>query len=450
LSQFDYDLLVIGAGSGGIRAARESAGLGARVAIVEERYLGGTCVNVGCVPKKLLVYAAHYGHDFRDASGFGWSAPGVSFDWRQLIANKNRAIERLQGIYRKLLEQAGVAVIDGRAALAGPRAVQVGNRRYSAERILIATGSWPVIPELPGREHAITSNEAFFLDESPQRVLIVGGGYIGVEFAGIFHGLGADTTLVHRGPLILRGFDHEMREFLAGEMRKQGVRLIANCRVERILRNGALLAVLDDGARLEADCILFATGRRPNTANLGLAELGVAMTENGAIRVNDDYQSSVPSIYAIGDVTDRLKLTPVAIAEAMALSRALFGGAPARMEYHNVPTCVFSNPNCARVGLNEDDARSRYGAIDVYRSEFTPLRHSLTGRRERALIKLLVARTDGRVVGAHMVGPEAGEIIQGIAIAMKAGATKNIFDATIGIHPTAAEEFVTLRTPRRD
>jgi glutathione reductase (NADPH) len=444
----DYDLFVIGAGSGGVRAARLSAGFGARVGIAEERYLGGTCVNVGCIPKKLLVHASHFSGDFHDAAGYGWTVGETSFDWSRLLDNKNREIARLNGVYEGLLHNAGVEIVRGRARLLDAHSIDVGGRTVSAERILVATGGWPVIPEFPGREHVISSNEAFFLERLPRRVVVVGGGYIAAEFAGIFNGLGVETALLYRGPLFLRGFDREMREFLAAEMRRKNIELVFNANVSRIDRRAAGLAVqLDGGGSREADLVLYATGRRPNTANLGLEQVGIALDDKGSVIVDDELRTSVPGIYAIGDVTDRINLTPVATAEGTALAQALFGGKPARVDYENIPTCVFSQPPLGTVGLTEEQARDKHGDIAVFRSTFTPLRHALTGSGEKTLMKLLVKRADDRVVGVHMVGADAGEIIQGLAVAMKAGATKAQFDATIGIHPTAAEEFVTMREP---
>ncbi|HEY7841934.1 MAG TPA: glutathione-disulfide reductase [Gammaproteobacteria bacterium] len=448
MTKRDYDLFVIGAGSGGVRAARMSAGLGARVAIAEERYLGGTCVNVGCIPKKLLVYAAHFRGEFDDAGGYGWSVGETAFDWSRLIQNKNREIGRLNGVYEKLLLDAGAEILRGRARLIDPHSVEIGGRVLRAERILVATGAWPAIPEFPGREHVISSNEAFFLETLPRRVIVVGGGYIAVEFAGIFNGLGAATSLAYRGPLFLRGFDGDAREALAGEMRRRNIELLFNTNVSRIDRGRTGLTVrFDDAAPRETDLVLYATGRRPNTAGIGLEEAGVKLDGKGAVIVDEDLRSSVPNIHALGDVTNRINLTPVATAEGSALARTLFGGQPTRVDYGGIPTCVFSQPPLAAVGLTEEQAREKHGDIDVYRSAFTPLRHTLTGRAERTFMKLVVRRSDDRVVGAHMVGADAGEIIQGIAIAMKAGATKAQFDQTIGIHPTSAEEFVTMRKP---
>jgi len=448
VAQYDFDLFVIGAGSGGVRASRMSASYGARVAVAEERYLGGTCVNVGCIPKKLLVYAAHYGEDFEDAAGFGWTVGERSFDWARLIENKDREIARLNSVYARLLDDAGVKRIEGRARVVDAHTVEVAGRRHTAANLLIATGGWPTLPEIPGIEHAITSNEAFYLKDLPRSVIVVGGGYIAVEFAGIFNGLGARTTELYRGELFLRGFDDDVRRTLADEMRKKGVELRFGANVARIEKQGSSLrAVLADGTALEAEQILYATGRAPNVAGLGLEAAGVVLDDAGAVVVDELLRTSVPGIFAIGDVTNRLNLTPVAIHEGMAVAATLFAGRPTSPDHADVPTAVFSQPSIGTVGLTESAARERYGALDVYRTSFRPLRHTLTGREEKTMMKLVVDRASQRVVGAHMVGPDAGEIIQGIAIAIKLRATKADFDRTIGIHPTAAEEFVTMRTP---
>jgi len=447
MAGYDYDLFTIGAGSGGVRASRVSASCGARVAIAEERYLGGTCVNVGCIPKKLLVYAAHFSEDFEDAAGFGWGVGARSVDWSGLIANKNGEIERLNGVYQRLLADAGVAILYGHAEILDPHTVVVGGERHTAEYILIATGSWPSVPEIPGAEHAITSNEAFFLPALPPRVIIVGGGYVGVEFAGIFHGLGARVTEIHRGRLFLRGFDDDVRETLAAEMAKKGIDLRFNAEVKKIEKfTGGIRVTLTGGLTVEADQIMFATGRRPNTRGLGLEKVGVEVDQKGAVVVDDYSRSIVPSIYAIGDCTDRLKLTPVAIAEGRAVAETLFNKNPMKPSYANVPSAVFSLPNVGTVGLTETEARQRYGEVDVYKTTFRPLKHTLTGRDEMTMMKLVVDRATDRVLGCHMVGHEAGEIIQGLAVALTCGATKAQFDSTIGIHPTAAEEFVTMRS----
>ncbi|WP_207063083.1 glutathione-disulfide reductase [Motiliproteus sp. SC1-56] len=451
MSSFDYDLMVIGAGSGGVRAARMAAAKGVRVAVVEDRYMGGTCVNVGCVPKKLYVYASEYAEHFQQARGFGWQSAPVPFDWPTLRDNKKAEISRLNGIYQRLLEGTGVEVLDGRGRVTGPQEVAVGERRYRCERILIATGGWPVVPDFPGSELALTSNEIFDLETLPERMLIVGGGYIAVEFAGIFHGLGVSTTQLYRGELFLRGFDEQVRRFVADEMVKKGVDLRFNRNVNALEKqaDGLILARLDDGSTQVADAVLYATGRAPNTRGLGLEEVGVALDAKGAVQVNEHYQSTVPSIYAIGDVIDRLQLTPMALAEGMVLVDHLYGENQRRTSYELVPTAVFSQPNIGTVGLTEEQACERYSKLDVYTADFRAMKHTLSGSEERTLMKMLVEPESDRVVGVHMVGEHAGEIIQGIAVALKAGATKAVFDSTIGIHPTAAEEFVTMRTPTR-
>lgn len=447
---FDFDLFVIGAGSGGVRAARFAAGFGAKVAVAESRYLGGTCVNVGCVPKKLLVYGAHFHEDFEQAAGFGWTLGEANFDWPTLIANKNREIHRLNGIYRNLLVNSGVTLLEGHARLQDAHTVEVDGQRFSAKHILIATGGWPQVPDIPGKEHAITSNEAFFLKELPRRVLVVGGGYIAVEFAGIFHGLGAQTSLLYRKDLFLRGFDHSVREHLRDELSKKGLDLQFNSDIARIDKqaDGTLAATLKDGRVLEADCVFYATGRRPQLDNLGLENVSVELDERGYVKVNEAYGTSEPSIHAIGDVIGRVQLTPVALAEGMALARKLFRPEEYRpVDYKLIPTAVFSLPNIGTVGLTEDEARSAGHKVKVFESRFRPMKLTLTECQERTLMKLIVDADTDKVLGCHMVGPEAGEILQGIAVALKAGATKRVFDETIGIHPTAAEEFVTLRTP---
>jgi glutathione reductase (NADPH) len=444
---YDYDLFTIGAGSGGVRASRVAASYGAKVAVAEERYLGGTCVNVGCIPKKLLVYAAHFREDFEDAAGFGWTVGERAVDWRTLIANKDTEIGRLNGVYQKLLESSGVDIIRGRALIADPHTVVVDENRYTANYILIATGSWPVLPEIPGIEHAITSNEAFYLPSLPRRIIIVGGGYIGVEFAAIFHGLGVEVTQLYRGRLFLRGFDDDVRSTLAEEMKKKGIDLRFERSVEKIGKSsGRLRATLTDGAKIDADQIMFATGREPNTRALGMEKIGVKLTANGAVAVDEYSCTTIPNIYSVGDCTDRLMLTPVAIAEGRAVAETLFNNNPMKPDYANVPTAVFSSPAIGTVGLTEARARTDFPAIDVYRTRFRPLKHTLSGRDEMTMMKLVVDRATDRVLGCHMVGPEAGEIIQGLAVALTCGATKAQFDATIGIHPTAAEEFVTMRT----
>ncbi|KIP97238.1 glutathione-disulfide reductase [Pseudomonas fluorescens] len=447
---YDFDLYVIGAGSGGVRAARFAAGFGAKVAVAESRYLGGTCVNVGCVPKKLLVYGAHFAEDFEQASGFGWSLGEANFDWATLIANKDREINRLNGIYRNLLVNSGVTLHEAHAKIVGPHEVEVNGERFTAKNILIATGGWPQIPEIPGHEHAIGSNEAFFLKELPKRVLVVGGGYIAVEFAGIFHGLGANTTLLYRGDLFLRGFDGSVRKHLQEELTKRGLDLQFNADIARIDKqaDGSLKATLKDGRVLEADCVFYATGRRPMLDNLGLENTDVQLDDKGFIKVDDEYQTTEPSILALGDVIGRVQLTPVALAEGMAVARRLFKPEQYRpVDYKMIPTAVFSLPNIGTVGLTEEEARECGHEVVIFESRFRPMKLTLTDCQEKTLMKLVVdARTD-KVLGCHMVGPDAGEIVQGLAIALKAGATKRDFDDTIGVHPTAAEEFVTMRTP---
>lgn len=447
---YEFDLFVIGAGSGGVRAARFAAGFGAKVAVAESRYLGGTCVNVGCVPKKLLVYGAHFAEDFEQASGFGWSLGEANFDWATLIANKDREIHRLNGIYRNLLVNSGVTLIEGHAKITGPHEVEVNGQRHSAKHILIATGGWPQIPQIPGHEHAISSNEAFFLKELPKRVLVVGGGYIAVEFAGIFHGLGANTSLLYRGEMFLRGFDGAVRKHLHEELTKRGMDVQFNADIARIDKqpDGSLKATLKDGRELITDCVFYATGRRPMLDNLGLENTGVTLDKRGFVEVDDLYQSAEPSILAIGDVIGRVQLTPVALAEGMAVARRLFNPEQYRaVDYNMIPTAVFSLPNIGTVGLSEEQAIEDGHKVQIFESSFRPMKLTLTECQERTLMKLVVDADTDKVLGCHMVGPEAGEIVQGLAIALKAGATKQHFDETIGVHPTAAEEFVTMRTP---
>ena len=451
MSRCDYDLFVIGGGSGGVRAARMAAAYGARVAIAEERHWGGTCVNVGCVPKKLFACAAHMSEEFRDARRFGWRLGEAGFDWATLRDNKTAEIRRLNGIYRTLLGEAGCTLLEGRARIASPHEVEFGSRRFRAANILVAVGGWPHVPAIPGREHTITSNECFFLERLPRRIVIVGGGYVAVEFAGIFHGLGVEVTLCYRGSCFLRGFDDDVRRHLAGEMARKGIDLRFDCHVDAVEKHGRGLAVrLRDGGRIEAGMVMYATGRRPATRNLGLEEAGVAVNDDGTVPVDQHFRTNVSSILALGDVLGRVELTPVAIAEAMALAATLFGGRPTAMDYANVPHTVFGQPPVGSVGLTEAEARAAHGDdVDIYMSVFRPLKHTLSLNEERTLMKLIVARGSDRVVGVHMVGPEAGETVQGFAVALKAGATKAVFDATVGVHPTSAEEFVTMRTPVR-
>src|SRR5467141_2006501 len=449
MTRFDYDLFVIGAGSGGIRASRISHHLGARVAIAENYRIGGTCVIRGCIPKKLLAYAAHYAEDLEDARGFGWSIEGAAFSWPALIANKNREIARLSAVYSDGFAKVGITVIEGTAKLLDAHTVAIGERRATAHNILIATGGGPSKPSIPGIEHAITSNEAFELPALPKRILMVGGGYIAAEFAGIFNGLGAEVTVSYRGEQILRRFDDDVRRHLHEEMGKKGVRIVLNSTVSRIARraDGTLEASMSGipGGKFECDAVMVATGRKPNTARLGLVEAGVKLDEEGGVVVDRFCRSSVANIFAVGDVTNRIALTPVAIREGAAVAMTLFGGAETPVDLDDVPSAVFSQPPVGTVGLSEARAVEKLGKVDIYKASFKPLRHTLSGRDERTLVKLVVDPATQRVVGAHMVGADAPEIIQGIGVGVKAGLTKSQFDATLGIHPTAAEEFLTLR-----
>ena len=448
---YDFDLFVIGAGSGGVRAARFAASFGAKVAVAESRYLGGTCVNVGCVPKKLLVYGAHFAEAFDQAEGFGWQLGEANFDWATLIGNKNREIQRLNGIYRTLLVNSGVTLLEGHARLLDGQRVEVDGQVFSARHILLATGGWPQKPEIPGIEHAITSNEAFFLKQLPKRILVVGGGYIAVEFASIFHGLGAKTSLLYRGELFLRGFDMAVRSHLQAELGNSGMDLQFNSDIVKIDKqaDGSLLATLQDGRVLATDAVFYATGRRPMLDNLGLENTQVRLDKRGYVQVDELYQTAEPSILAIGDMIGRVQLTPVALAEGMAVARRLFKPEEYRaVDYQLIPTAVFSLPNIGTVGLSEEQARAAGHRLQVFESRFRPMQESLGAGQQKTLMKLVVDAATDRVLGCHMVGPDAGEIIQGMAVALKAGASKQIFDETLGIHPTAAEEFVTMRTPR--
>ena len=450
MSDCAFDLFIIGAGSGGVRAGRLAASRGARVAIAEDAALGGTCVNLGCIPKKLYSFAAHYAESFEEAHGFGWSVAPPTFDWATLKANRAGEISRLNRIYGELLTSAGATVLRGRARIIGPNEVEVAGFRHRTERIVVATGGWPVPPGVPGGERAISSNEIFDLARFPRHLVVVGGGYIACEFASIFNGLGAEVTQLYRGEQILRGFDHDIRHFVAAEMRKKGVDIRVGTTVaalEEGSESTMTRVILGDGSTIDADTVLYATGRAPNTVGLGLEEIGVALDVNGAVVVDDRYRTNVPSVYAVGDVIDRVQLTPVALAEAMALVDNLFGGTERHVDYLHIPTAVFTHPSIGTIGLSEQDARGRFEKIRVYRAEFKALRHTLSKSSERTLMKLIVDDANDRVVGLHMVGADAGETIQGFAVAMKAGATKAVFDATLGIHPTVAEEFVTMRTP---
>jgi glutathione reductase (NADPH) len=450
-----FDLFVIGAGSGGVRAARVAAQRGVRVAVAEDDAPGGTCVNRGCIPKKLYSNAAHYAEGFEESAGYGWSVPAPKFDWALLKRRRAAEIARLNGIYAGLLADAGATLLRGRARVVAADVVEVvgaggaqAAQRYRAKNILVATGSRPVRPGWPGAELAISSDEVFDLPQFPRRLVVVGGGYIACEFASIFRGLGADVTQVYRGTQILRSFDDDVRHFIAAEMRKKGVALHTEVHLAGIERSaGGLRVELTNGVVVEADTVLHAIGREPNTVGLGLEAAGVALAPGGAVRVDGDYASSVPSICAIGDVIDRVQLTPVALAEAMALVERLFGAGGRRVDYELIPTAVFTHPAIGTIGLTEARARERFGSVRVFRSEFKALKHTLSGSSERTLVKLIVDGASDRVVGLHMVGADAGEIVQGFAVAMRAGATKACFDSTLGIHPTMAEEFVTLREP---
>ena len=444
----DYDLFVIGAGSGGVRAARMAAARGARVAVAESRQLGGTCVNVGCVPKKLMVYAAQFADAFDDAGGFGWTSADSSFSWPALIAAKDDEIARLNGVYQRLLEGSGVEIIEGRARLVDRHTIVVGDRRFTADAVLIATGGRPFVPDVPGAELGIVSDAVFSLKDLPPKVAIIGGGYIAVEFAGIMRGLGTEVSLIYRGPLFLRGFDNDIRATLAGEMAKRGIGLRFNMEVERLETNaeGGIRVCGPTGDEIDADLVLWATGRVANTDGLGLERVGVDLGDNGQVLVDEYSRTDVRGIFAIGDCTDRVALTPVAIAEAMALVETLDGN-PTAMDYDKIPSAVFSQPPIGTVGLTETEARSHCRKVTVYRSSFRPMKNTLAGRNEHTMMKLVVDGSTDEVLGVHMVGPDAGEIVQGFAVALKCGATKAQFDATVGIHPTAAEEFVTMREP---
>jgi len=447
--KYDYDLFVIGAGSGGVRASRMASSFGAKVAVCEDRQLGGTCVNVGCVPKKLYVYASEYSEHFQQSKGFGWQSGPTPFDWATLRNNKTTEISRLNGIYDGILDNANVEIIKGRGKIIDQHTIEVSGRKYTTERILIAVGGWPFIPDFPGKEHAITSNEVFDLDSFPKRTIVVGGGYIAVEFAGIFNGLNSQVTQLYRGDLFLRGFDDEVRHFAAEEISKKGVDLRFNTDVQSIEKqaDGSLKVTINDGSTIIADAVLYATGRKPKLDNLGLENVNIELTDSGYIKANNHFQTSEDSIFALGDVTGGMELTPVALEEGMTLAHGLYNNGSWKIDYSNIATTVFCQPNIGTVGMTEEQAKSEYPNLVKYRSSFRAMKHTISGSQERTLMKLLVDGDTDKVVGVHMVGADAGEIMQGIAIAIKAGATKADFDATIGIHPTAAEEFVTMRTP---
>jgi glutathione reductase (NADPH) len=451
MQPFDVDLFVIGGGSAGVRAGRIAAGYGARVMLAEEFRVGGTCVIRGCVPKKLLVYASRFSDEFEDAAGFGWSAPEPRFDWPTLIRNKDAEIARLESIYRANLDKAGVEIVDTRAVIEDAHTVRLvkSSARVRARHILVAVGAHPTLePRIPGGELGITSNEIFHLERFPERILVIGGGYIAVEFAGVFAGLGSEVTLLHRGDKLLRGFDEDVRDALGEAYGKRGIRLALGRTVERLDRTaGAIAATLSDGSRIDIDTVLVATGRRPNTAGLGLDTAAVAVDDIGAIPVDGYSQTVTPSIYAVGDVTNRANLTPIAIREGHAFADTVFGGRPTMVDHSLIPTAVFSTPEIGVIGCSEAAARQRYGDIDVYKTSFRPMKATLSGRDERTLLKLLVDRATDRVLGVHIVGHDAGEMIQLAGVAVTMGATKADFDRTIAVHPTAAEELVTMRTP---
>jgi glutathione reductase (NADPH) len=448
MNKYDYDLFVIGAGSGGVRAARVSAAHGARVAIAEEYRVGGTCVIRGCVPKKLLVYGAHFAEDIADARRFGWNVPECDFDWATLRDNVLSEVDRLEGIYGETLSNHKVEVFRERAVLTGPNAIKLASgREITAGKILIATGGWPVRLDFPGAEHAITSNEVFHLATLPKRVLIAGGGYIANEFAGIFNSFGSKVTIVNRGDQILRGYDAQIRDRLLQISMTKGIEFKFNAPFERIEKqaDGSLLVKLKDNEAMTVDQVLFAVGRAPNVAGLGLAEVGVEQSENGAVKVNADNQSNVASIFAVGDVTDRIQLTPVAIREGQAFADSFFGHKPTQVDYENVPTAVFSHPPIAAVGMTEAVARNKLGTVRTYTSDFRPMKNVLAGRNERALYKMVVDASNDVVVGLHMIGPDSAEILQAAAVAVKAGLTKAQFDETVALHPSMAEELVLLK-----
>jgi glutathione reductase (NADPH) len=446
MARYDFDLFTLGAGSGGVAGSRRAAGYGARVGICEESRVGGTCVIRGCVPKKLLVYGAHFADDLADAAGYGWTIDEKRFDWATLIRNKDKEIDRLNAVYLKLLADSGVELFEGRGRLVDSHTVDIAGRQVTAERIMVAVGGHPVVPRIPGIEHVITSNEALHLPALPRRMVIVGGGYIAVEFAGIFALLGVEVTLAIRGEALLTGFDDDLRACLGQEFADRGITISAHTNIARIRKHhGGFTLDTEDGRTIETDLVMYATGRRPNTNGLGLEALGIELTDHGAMRVDEWSRTAVPGIYAVGDVTDRHNLTPVAIAEARALAETLFNDNPTRFDPQLIATAVFSVPPIATVGLTEAAARHAGHAVDIYRTRFRPMKHTLSGRQERTMMKLVVDQQTDRVLGCHMIGADAPEIVQGLAIALRCGATKRQFDQTTGIHPTAAEEFVTMR-----
>ncbi|GEQ96487.1 glutathione-disulfide reductase [Iodidimonas gelatinilytica] len=448
-SPYDYDLFVIGAGSGGVRASRIAASLGAKVAVAEEYRVGGTCVIRGCVPKKLMTYAAHFHEDFEDAVGFGWDAVTPNFDWTKFIAAKDAEIDRLNGLYKKMLASNTVEVFESRATLEDAHTVRMGDKTVTADTILVATGGTVNLPRTPGVEHAITSNEAFHLKELPKDIVIVGGGYIAVEFAGIFNGLGSNVTLIYRRDRILRGFDEDLRIRLQKAMQDKGIKILCHTDVEAIEKTGdGLSLTLNSGENLKTDQLMYAIGRRPYTEGLGLERAGVALDTNGAVTVDDYSRTNVENIYAVGDVTDRIALTPVAIKEGHAFALTRFKGTPVSPDHHNVASAVFSHPPIGTVGMTEDQALDKLGDVDVYESDYRPMKNTLAGRDERAYAKIIVDCKTDKVVGIHMIGPDSPEIIQGFAVAIKMGLTKADLDKTVAIHPSSAEELVLMSTKR--
>lgn len=447
---YDFDLFVIGAGSGGVRAGRIASSLGARVAVAEEYRVGGTCVIRGCVPKKLFVYASHYAEDFEMAKGFGWTVGETSFDWAQLIADKDKEIDRLNTAYINTLNNAGVKIYDGRAVVTGPNSVEVNGETITAEKILVAVGGWPTMPNVPGIEHAISSNEAFHLETLPKKVVVVGGGYIAVEFAGIFHGMGSEVVQLYRSEKILRGFDDDLRDRLAVAMRDRGIDLRTGVNVTNIEKTeDGVRLTLTDGSTLDADAVMYATGRSPKVEGLGLETAGVEMAKDGSVVVDEYSRTNVPSIFAVGDVTNRAQLTPVAIKEGHAFALTEFGNAPTKPAHDAIPTAVFSQPTIGTVGVTEAEAIEQYDDVLVFTSDFRPMKHTLGRSNERAFYKVLVDGKTDRVIGVHLIGADTAEIIQGIGIAVKAGLTKAQFDATIAVHPSSAEELVLMREPTR-
>ncbi len=441
---YDFDLFTIGAGSGGVASSRRAASYGAKVGICEDLRIGGTCVMRGCVPKKLLVYGASFADAFQDAAGYGWTVGERTFDWSKLIANKNKELDRLEGIYRNLLKDC--TLIEARGKVVDPHTVEVGGKRYTAANILVATGGWPERPTIPGIEHSITSNEALELAKLPKRIVIVGGGYIALEFAGIFQGLGSQVTILIRADNILRGFDEDVRTNLAIELKQRGTTIMPKHHVTKIEKvAGEFIVHLESGGTIETDMVMYATGRKPTAHAIGLEEVGVKFDERGGIVVDEWCRTAVPSIYAIGDVTDRLNLTPVAIAEGRAIAETLFNKNPMTISHDNVATAVFTNPPVGTVGLTEEQARAKGYTLDIYRTRFRGMKHTLSGREERTMMKIVVDRATDRVLGCHMVGQDSPEIVQCLGIAITCGATKKQFDRTMAVHPTAAEEFVTLR-----